>query len=239
MRAWQRRADRRAATPLPPPCAGWRRTCTCICDDYEHYLRWVEPSGKPARRRMPIEARSRCEPVGAELTTPARERRSSRSRRRGNPRRRAGDARPTPVFRGQSPEPAPTGNWLPPWQPTRPAPAAGQSLCADSRAEPGAAANSRVRQRSAPARRSQVSIRPTPRCPRRRRRRSTAGRSCGRPGPESAPVARHGRAAGAVLAAACSRRPGRSTPRRSIRRVRCRVTRSIRPARIYALPPGV
>jgi outer membrane protein insertion porin family len=111
--------------PSPPPVRGGADVHV-YCDDYEHYLRWCEAE-RAAGAVPPAEAEELSQPVNG-APNPAE---SLPELPPGNPRplpqleigpggeSPAGDAS-APVFRGQSPEPAPTGNLLPTWQPTRP-----------------------------------------------------------------------------------------------------------------------
>lgn len=106
------------------------------CDDYEHYLRWATaeadaeavPHQAPEQLSEPVDwTRGSIKPGSAvpqgthprgDLGQP-----STEPPRAGSPEPAADEAAPPAVFRGQSPEPLPTGNLLPAWQATRPAPA--------------------------------------------------------------------------------------------------------------------
>jgi outer membrane protein insertion porin family len=96
-------AAERVAAPVPPPIDPGGTDVHIYCDDYEHYLRWVETEATD--RAMPgvapvEEATPQSLPKLPPVTPPTDE--------------------SAPLFRGQSPDQPSSGTW-PQWQSTRPA----------------------------------------------------------------------------------------------------------------------
>ncbi len=96
----------RVPGPVPPPLDAGGTDVHIYCDDYEHYLRWVEseagnramPGAAPIEEARPLPG---LPPSAPPATSPADD--------------------SAPIIRGQSPAPPSSGTWPPPWQSTRPA----------------------------------------------------------------------------------------------------------------------
>jgi outer membrane protein insertion porin family len=102
-----------AVAPPPPTPDG--SDIHVFCDDYEHYLRWCDAE----REAGAVPAKS-----AEELSQPVKYELNSLPPIEPTPSASPAEAQPPAVFRGQSPQAAPTDNmlnsWQPQWQPTRP-----------------------------------------------------------------------------------------------------------------------
>ncbi|HYO24861.1 MAG TPA: BamA/TamA family outer membrane protein, partial [Lacipirellulaceae bacterium] len=117
------------AATLPPPLADGTDVHV-HCEDYAHYLRWVaaetEAQAVAASAIDPTVPDPAVAPAAfsSEAAAPATPPATPGSGPDAPPSGEQPGAAPAPVFRGQSPEPAPTGNWVAQWQGNPPAPSA-------------------------------------------------------------------------------------------------------------------
>jgi outer membrane protein insertion porin family len=121
----------------PPPVAEGA-DIHVYCDDFDHYLRWVDAETEEVARRHAPAQQQQVQPADYLAPLP---RENPLPDQPVEPVQQPA-AMPDAVIRGQSPDPAPTGNWLPTWQSTRPvAPVAVNPYAQIRGQSPGGAVN--------------------------------------------------------------------------------------------------